>query len=40
MRNYNEYEAPEVLVVECEVEQGFAVSLGFGGTLDDVIVDI
>ena len=38
-----EYVAPEVLVVECEVEKGFAVSgvsLGIGGEYDDVIVDI
>ena len=35
-----EYIAPEVLIVECEVEKGFAVSLGIGGQLEDVIVDI
>lgn len=26
MKNYIEYETPEVLVVECEVENGFAMS--------------
>ena len=34
------YTAPEVLIVECEVEKGFAVSLGYGGEYDDVIADI
>ena len=36
----DKYIAPEVLVVECEVEKGFAVSLGIGGEVEDVIVDI
>ena len=36
----DKYIAPEVLVVECEVEKGFAVSLGIGGEVKDVIVDI
>lgn len=39
----DKYIAPEVLIVECEVEKGFAassVNLGIGGSFEDVIVDI
>lgn len=36
----DKYIAPEVLIVECEVEKGFAVSIGIDGQFEDVIVDI
>ena len=36
MENVNEkYEAPEVLVVECQVEKGFALSSGIGEDLEE-----
>ena len=34
------YIAPSVEIIEVAVEKGFAVSLGIGGQLEDVIVDI
>ena len=35
MKNYIEYETPEVLVLECEVENGFAMSFPFGDPEED-----
>jgi|GEM_PF-5136392 len=35
MKNYIEYETPEVLVVECEVENGFAMSMRYGEPEED-----
>lgn len=36
----NDYIAPEVLVMECMVEKGYAMSIGIDGEEEDVNVDI
>lgn len=40
MKNYIEYETPEVLVLECEVENGFAMSFPYGDPEEDPEGDI
>ncbi len=39
MENKIIYETPVVEIIECMVEKGFAVSIGYGEAIDDGVTD-